>query len=70
MGSRARVVPRTKVRANYLLHHRNEPISAFDLEVAVAPEKGPAGQGVRPEILHSKPRPRGKAKIGKAGSRN
>ncbi len=27
---------------NYLLHHPNEPISAFDLEVAVQPEKGEA----------------------------
>jgi hypothetical protein len=27
---------------NYLLHHPNEPISAFDLEVAILPEKGEA----------------------------
>jgi len=27
---------------DYLLHHPNEPISAFDLEVAVQPEKGEA----------------------------
>jgi hypothetical protein len=27
---------------NYLLHHPNEPISAFDLEVAIMPEKGEA----------------------------
>ncbi len=27
---------------NYLVHHPNEPISAFDLEVAVQPEKGEA----------------------------
>jgi hypothetical protein len=27
---------------NYLLHHPNEPIAAFDLEVAIMPEKGQA----------------------------
>lgn len=27
---------------DYLLHHPNEPISAFDLEVAITPEKGQA----------------------------
>lgn len=27
---------------DYLLHHPNEPISAFDLEVAITPEKGEA----------------------------
>jgi hypothetical protein len=28
--------------ANYHLHRPNQPISAFDLEVAVSPEKGEA----------------------------
>ena len=27
---------------DYLLHHPNEPIAAFDLEVAITPEKGEA----------------------------
>jgi hypothetical protein len=36
---------------NYLLHHPNEPIAAFDLEVAVTPEKGEArtGNSIQPE---------------------
>jgi hypothetical protein len=36
---------------DYLLHHPNEPISAFDLEVAVTPEKGEARarNSVQPE---------------------
>ena len=36
---------------DYLLHHPNEPISAFDLEVAVQPEKGEARvkESIQPE---------------------
>jgi hypothetical protein len=30
---------------DYLLHHPNEPISAFDLEVEITPEKGEARSG-------------------------
>ena len=36
---------------DYLLHHPNEPISAFDLEVEITPEKGEArsGNSIQPE---------------------
>jgi hypothetical protein len=36
---------------DYLLHHPNEPISAFDLEVEITPEKGQArsGSAIQPE---------------------